>query len=170
MRYRIAQPPAHSGLWVVQGWFADVEVWGDIGDPVPTRRDAEAKLRRREMRDKIVKLDTAGLEKEIAFAEGFGPAVGEAETVWLEELRADVQRRLAERVLWPYDELQRLPTLSHEEARLLKIDDGSKRVWLAVGANEPFRHTAHVEQLVNGEWHPSYCYDADQVFAGSFDA
>jgi hypothetical protein len=42
---RVCQPPAHAGRWVVQGWFPNVQVWGDLGDPVDTHAEALAKER-----------------------------------------------------------------------------------------------------------------------------
>lgn len=41
---RIFQSVSHNGKWVVQGWWPDSQVWGDIGDPCDTYADAQRKL------------------------------------------------------------------------------------------------------------------------------
>lgn len=42
--YRIHPSPAYNGQFVVQKWYPDNLVWGDVGDPCESRRAAEAKL------------------------------------------------------------------------------------------------------------------------------
>lgn len=42
---RIVQSPAHSGKWVVQGWWPSTQVWADVGDPCDSFDEALAKER-----------------------------------------------------------------------------------------------------------------------------
>lgn len=42
---RVVQSVSHGGQWVVQGWWPANEVWADIGDPVGSFREAQAKQR-----------------------------------------------------------------------------------------------------------------------------
>lgn len=45
-RFRVHQNPANMGRWTVQLFMPEMGLWFDCGDPVATRDEAVAKLRR----------------------------------------------------------------------------------------------------------------------------
>lgn len=45
-RYRVIQDPLNGYRWQVQKYYPDAKIWGDVGDPCTSQREAEAKMRR----------------------------------------------------------------------------------------------------------------------------